>query len=206
MFLIKLILKILFIIVLINFKTFSQSNFSIRLSGLNYCFTKYSIQNYFKNGLNKNNSLVLEPGLILTYDSYITGDYFSFRIKQGLYLDKINMKSGFTSIGLRRKIFSNFEHSLNLAVGPCINYRESWINIPNYGNEDNFNYSGNTEYKFLIINAELEYNYSISPKSDISFSINYNQPYTIGFSAGLRYWFNKKVRNKKKCISCPSFH
>ena len=201
-----LILKTVLIIFLINIKANSQSNFSVRFSGLNYCFTEYSIQNNFKNSINKSNSLILEPGLILTYDNFITGDYFSMRIKQGLFIDKMSNYAGFTSIGLRRKIFSNFEHSLNLAVGPCINYRESWTKITTYENEDNFNSSGNIDYKFMLINAELEYNYSISPKSDISLSINYNQPYTIGISAGLRYWFNKKVRNKKKCISCPAFH
>ena len=191
---------------LINIKTYSQSNFSFRISGLNYCFTDYSINNQFQNTLNKNKKILLESGIIITYDNFITGDYFSLRLKQGLFLDKMNMKSGFTSIGLRRKIFSSFEHSLNIAVGPCINYRESWNKISDYDNEDNYKVSGNIEHKFLILNAELEYNYSISPKSDISFSINYNQPYTVGFSVGLRYWFNKKVRNKKKCISCPSFH
>ncbi|OFX58813.1 MAG: hypothetical protein A2046_05570 [Bacteroidetes bacterium GWA2_30_7] len=198
--------KILFFIFLINFKALSQSNFSLKLSGFNYCFTKYSIQNNFQNGLNQKQSLIIEPGFIISYDNFITGDYFSFRLKQGLFIDKLNMKSGFTSLGLRRKLFSNFEHSLNFAIGPSIIYRDSWNKISGYNNEDDYNVNGYIEYKFMIINAEIEYNYSISPKSDISLSINYNQPYTIGFSAGLRYWFNKKVRNKKKCISCPSFH
>lgn len=197
---------VLLFFVFINTKTFPQSNISLKASGLNYCFTEYSIQNQFQNKVGNNTKLILEPGMIISYDNFITGDYFSFRIKQGLFIDKMNMKSGFTSIGLRQKIFSSFEHSLNLAIGPCINYRKSWDKIKDYKNEDNYNISGDTEYKILIFNAELEYNYSISPKSDISLSVNYNQPYTIGISAGLRYWFNKKVRNKKKCISCPAFH
>lgn len=203
---VKLILKTSIIVFLININAYSQSNFSIRFSGINYCFTNYSIQNDLKNSLNKSKKLILEPGFNITYDNFISGDYFSMRIKQGLFIDKMNMKSGFTSIGLRRKLFSRFEHSLNLAVGPSIIYRESWNKISGFNNEDYFSSSGNIDYKFMLINAELEYNYSISPKSDISISINYNQPYTIGISAGLRYWFNKKVRNKKKCISCPSFH
>lgn len=101
---------------------------------------------------------------------------------------------------------TSYKHSANISIGPSIILRENWNDLPNYRNPYNFILLKNgMEYRIKALNLELEYNYQISSKTDLSISLNHSIPHDIALYIGFRFWVNKKIK-KKNCMSCPNFH
>jgi hypothetical protein len=189
-----------------NSYVFGQSNFGIKINSVSYSFIKSENSQLYVNALNKSKSLLVEPGIILNYEKFLSGDFFSFKIEQGVFKDRMNNVSAYTQIALSRKIFQSYKSSFAISLGPAVLYRKTWTLNPQYENEFNYNKTNNLDYKIQILSAELMYAFQLGSKTDFSVSIKYFQPYAFNPTIGMRYWFNKKVRRKKGCISCPAFH
>lgn len=183
--------------------TFSQSNMSIKASSIGYTFSTNNSE-LFSNIISTN--IPVEPGLVFNYDYFISDDKLSLSFNQIIFLDRASKITGLTGFCFRQKIFNYYKHSMHIYLGASVYYRQTWADFPNYSDSENLIQSDKIEYKPFSPIAGFEYAYLLNQTTDFLISIDYFQYKTINIDFGIRYWINKKIRNNRKCISCPLFH
>ncbi len=197
-------MKIISILILFFFSfgiSSAQSSFSARLISVTaHPFAKENLS-WHQNKIDKLGYLTFEPGLILSYDKYLIKK-FSLRISTSAMKDRFNGVSGYSQIILKLKALKQFKHYLFLGLGPSVFYETNKFNNPNYTNEENFNLSNNTIYKFFWLSGMIEYNYYVSKKMDLALTLNHIHPHSIALTVGIR--FELPDPNGKGC-DCPSF-
>ena len=181
--------------------TFSQSNFSVGLTGLGVDFGDCDNAEIYKLKVGSNGKIVLEPGLRFGAEIYAS-PITSLKFVQNVRFDSMEKIAGSTQIMLRFRLFKVYKHSLNIGIGPQVFYRQSWQEIDGYIDEKIYE-SGAAQYKICWLSGELEYNYWITKKCDLSFAINHLSPEVASFAIGVKYWISRK---SNKCNTCPSFH
>lgn len=148
--------------------------------------------------LDKNAHLVFNFGGFLGYEHYLWEDILSLKLTQGLFTDCSNGWAGFTHLGLRGVFYDKGRHHAMLGFGPMMFYRESWTRFPNYEDKGIFALSKDrsVQYKFFWYGTEIEYNYRLSKRTDLSVTFTPGLPFVITYAVGLKYWFNKDFRIK----------
>ncbi|HBF87770.1 MAG TPA: hypothetical protein DDX39_03930 [Bacteroidales bacterium] len=190
---------------LISVNTFSQSNMSLKLSSLGYSFANENA-NLYNNILANNANLPIEPSLIFNYDYFISDDKLSLNFKQIIIYDRVSKLTGLTGFSFRQRLFNYYKHSMNISLGASIYYRQTWEIFSEYKNVENLLSSESIQYKPVSPTAGIEYAYMLNKTLDFIVGIDYFQFKTLNLDFGFRYWISKKIRNNRKCISCPTFH
>ncbi|MBT3207062.1 MAG: hypothetical protein HN704_14860 [Bacteroidetes bacterium] len=183
---------------------FGQSNFGAKLLNISFNPIQSKSNNYI-NTLDKNGNFLFEPGLLLSYEYFVNDFLVSLRFQQGIFYDANSRIEGISQISLRARILQIWKHSLNIGIEPTIFYRQSWVGLKNYDLNDGFSNSTDLQYKLQILNADIEYNFYLNRKTDLSISLNYVEPARIFIATGMRYWISKKLKKRKPCNSCPTF-
>lgn len=115
----------------------------------------------------------------------------SLIIAQALYEDCAKQFSGFTHLGFKGVILRENKHSLIFGLGPTLIYRRSWYRLKGYHGIGFFNYDEDWESRFIWYGGEIEYNYHLNDKFDLSATVIPGYPNVINLSLGCRYWFKR---------------
>lgn len=182
---------------------YGQSTFSIEIMTIGaHLFEKPNYKLY-ENSLDAEGNLCAEPGLNLSYETFVSENRASFQISQAFFADAAGQLAGFTEISFRRLIFHKWRSNIYLGVGPALTYRNTWANL-SYGSiiyqpEAKYYHDGNWEVMPYVI-GKLEYDVFIGNKSDIMLGVYYGHSYkTFTASLGYRYWISTKVKHSKGC-------
>ncbi len=184
---------------------YSQSSVGLKVSGPTFHSKWNQNPDMFENRITKDGSVIMEPGYQLNFQKFIHLTVLSIEFRQGIHSDAAAKMAGHVALGLRWKFFHFKRHSFSISAAPVYAFRENWNEIPQYI-EDNIYVDNNKyQYKFLF-GSELEYNIFVGKRSDISFSLMYNNSYnSLTFGVGYRFWINPFVNMKDdKCVSCAS--
>ena len=182
-------------------KVFAQSNLSCSFTGLGVDFGDCKNAEIYKLKISDNGKTIFEPGLRFGAEIYAS-PVTSLKFVQGVRMDCMQKIAGNTQVMLRFRLFKIFKHSLNIGVGPQVFYRQTWEGIDGYVDEKIYE-SGSCQYKICWLSGELEYNYWITKKLDLSFAFTHLSPEVASFAVGVKYWITRK---SNKCNTCPSFH
>jgi len=148
--------------------------------------------------------LAVEPGLLFSYEGYASSTT-ALKLVQSLILDKAMHISGMTQLMIKFRLVKSFKHSFYFGFGPAYHYRKTWADMEAYVDEPIYNESADWQHRLNWLSGEIEYNYYLTKRSDLSVSINHTQAESIGIAFGYKYWLNKNPGKKKGCVSCPSF-
>ena len=143
----------------------------------------------FPNRLDDKGYITFNYGAIVGYDRFVVRDVISVRVEQGLYADCAAKLAGFTHIGWRGLIFRRGRHSLNGGIGPTLVYRRDWNENDAYVDDGYFKRHGEWQYKFYWYAGELEYNYRLKGRTDLSVNLVPGIPELVSFGIGLRKRF-----------------
>jgi hypothetical protein len=162
---------------------------TIKLFGLSLHLKASPYPELFPNRIDDKGYLTVNYGAIVGYDRFIVRDVHAVRFQQGLYADCAASLAGFTHIGWRGRFFKKDRHSLNGGIGPTLVYRRDWNRINGYKDDGYFNRSGKWQYKFYWYAGELEYNYRLRGKTDLSVSLVPGLPELVSIGVGIRQRF-----------------
>lgn len=179
--------------------SFSQSTVALEIMTIGvHPYAKPNLLVY-ENALDKDGLFCAEPGLILSYETFVWQNTTSFQFSQSIYADAAGQMAGFTEIAFKKLFFHKWRSSFYLAVGPSMTYRKSWERLDYYVSEGDYVNYGTWQVKPWVI-AKLEYDLFIGNHSDISFGFIYGHEYnTFTASLGYRYWISSKVKHAKGC-------
>lgn len=192
-----------FIVLLSTLSLYSQSSIGLKISGPTLHSSWNQDPEMFENRLTKDGSVIMEPGYQLNFQKFIYLTSLSIEVRQGIHSDAAAKMAGHFALGLRWKFFHYKRSSFSISAAPVYSYRENWNNIQQYKDDNLFVDNGKYQYKFLL-GSELTYNLYIGKRSDLSFSLMYNNSHNaVAFGVGYRYWINSKVNFKDdNCNSC----
>lgn len=188
----------------VSLSLFSQSSIGFKVTGPSFHLAKWNQDpSMFENRITKDGTFIMEPGYQINFQKFIYLTTLSIEAKQGIHADAASKMAGHFSLGLRWKFFHSSRNSLSISFAPTYAFRENWNEIPKYVDHNLYTDNGKYQYKFLI-NSELSYNIYIGKKSDISFSLMYNNSYqALTFGLGYRYWINPYANVRDDgCKSC----
>lgn len=182
---------------------FSQTTIQAKFSALGIHPFDSRNKHLYANTLDANANFTVEPMVIIPIETFIRGDFLSWRIAPGLLADAAGQPAFFIHLGLKRRIVQIWRNSFSLAIGGNLYGREIWRNFPNYNLDDSWSQNGTWEYKLGIM-AELEYAFYLNDNNDITLSLIYgHQEETFTFTVGYRYWFSNIIKNPPRCGNCP---
>lgn len=138
---------------------------------------------------------VYNPGGTLNAEVFLLKNILSIKFVQGLYGDCAMRFLGFSHLGFRLRLLNIKRFSLNFGIGPTLIYRQSWFHFPEYDTSEKYMKGSsfeNWEYLFIWYGGEIEMNYRIKDKWDISVSVVPCGIKLININAGFRYRFGEK--------------
>ena len=184
-------------------KTWGQTTLQLKISPIGAHFFKEPNKKNFENKIDSNATFVLEPCVILGFETYVVSDILCVRGHFGGLSDAISKPGLFLQLGLKVRLFQVYRNSLSFGAGIMGYGHECWSTVPNYEQEHGWKQNGKWEYSVGFL-ADLEYAIFINDKSDIMFNLSYGyQKKTFNFTIGYRYWLSSIIKHPIKCGSCP---
>jgi len=179
---------------------FSQDNFSAKFFGFSFHPDGDVNADNMPTKVDKNGVLVVNIGVYLGYEKFVFKDKLSIKTATAFYSDCGGLFSGLVHVGFRGVIVQFDKFSINGGLGPTFIYRRSWYSkFDDYINSGF--YSGNEtdfwQYKFLWYGGELEFNYRLNDRLDLSTTFIPGYPKLLELSFGVRYRFKKQQNTAK---------
>jgi len=159
--------------------------YSIKLIGLTGHLKKNQNPHLYRIKFDKKGKMVINLGLVLSAEYFIYKEVLSIKFAQAFMLDCAFLPSGFTHLGLRLCAHSG-RHTFTIGNGPTLFYRQDWRNLPAYHDEGLLKRSGNMQYRFFWYAGEVEYDYALSGKPDLSISLIPGPPVFFTIAPGIR--------------------
>ena len=178
----------------------AQSNISAALGGLGADFGSKKNAPLYKIKADNDGKILLEPGIRLGGEVYAS-DITSLKFAQTIKLDCMQKIAFSTQVMIRFRLFKIYKHSLSLGIGPCGFYRQTWEDIEGYIDDEVY-HNGSFQTKVCWMSGELEYNYYLTKKLDLSVAVVHGNPEGIGLAVGIKHWISRKSSH---CNTCPSF-
>ena len=172
----------------ISITSSAQHNFGIKYFGLSMHPRGDEQSHLMPYRLDDRGVLVVNFGGIASYQKYVYTNLLSFKLAQGIYTDSGGLISGHTHLGFRFRFIERGRHSAMFGFGPTMVYRRSWKVKEGYESTGLFKEKGNVQYLFVWYGGEIEYNYLLSDKLDLSINFLPGYPLVMSFGVGLRYW------------------
>ncbi|MBN2682896.1 MAG: hypothetical protein JXR58_10335 [Bacteroidales bacterium] len=175
----------------------AQDNIAAKLKTLSINPAGAKTPELLSSKIDKKGVLVMEPGVELSYEFYLMEIVKSVRFTQGLYVDGAGLFAGYSGVGMYWRIWEKWKNAMRFGIGPSINYRSTRYNMEGY-EDDGYLGNGGMQH-FLMLRAELEYNFYISKKSEFAVSTALSHPWGLSLSVGYRFWISRKVVHRKSC-------
>ncbi len=199
------ILFLLIFVIICNL-SFSQTTIQAKLAGIGIHPFDSKNSHLYHNTIDANGIFNVEPMLMIPIETFIRGDYLSWRFVPAFLSDAVGYPAFFLHLGLKQRIVQIWRNSFSIAAGGNLYGREIWRTIPGYHLDNSWSQNGTWEYKIGIL-AEIEYAFFLNEKNDLTLSVIYgHQPETFTFTIGYRYWFSNIIKNPPKCGTCPFQH
>ncbi len=179
----------------------AQSNLSLDFTSIGLDFGDGENVPIYKLKASENGKTILEPGIRLAGEAY-SSDVVSLKVAQTIRMDEMHKLAMSTQLCVRLRLMKIYKHSINIAVGPQIFYRQTWQSEAGYIDEGVYK-SGSFQSKMTWLSGELEYNYYLNKHNDLSICIFHLNPEAAGVAVGFKHWISRK---SNKCNTCPSFH
>ena len=189
----------LFLLIVLPYCSFAQGeNVTAKFFGLTIHPFGDELASVQPNKLDDKAYFVLNLGGFVGYERYIWQDIVSLKLTQGVFTDCSDGKAGFTHLGLRGILYDKGKHHAMMGFGPMLFYRDSWTRFPDYEDKGVFGLARNKtiQYKFFWYGLEVEYDYRLSKKTDLSVTFTPGLPFVIAYAVGFKYWINKDFRIK----------
>lgn len=166
----------------------AQWAFGVKFMGISYHPGKNANLQYYDIPLSKHKRVVLNIGLAFTAEYMFYGN-FSVKAEQALFRDCAGKLAGMSMLNIRYTADLGKAGNASGGIGPFFYYRKTWTNFEGYNDEGYFRLSHNRKWqtKFVWYGGELEYNYPINERFDISANIFPGIPVVYVFSPGIRY-------------------
>jgi hypothetical protein len=157
--------------------------------------------------LDKNARFVLNFGGFASYEHFVWEDILSVKGLQGVFTDCSGGMAGVTHIGVRTNV-DRGRHRVSFGLGPTFFYREDWNRIEGYQDSGflkhgNSRLFGPVQYRFFWYGMELEYDYRLGDRTDLSVGCTPGFPFVFTWSVGVKYWLNKDFRKTVKLVTPP---
>jgi hypothetical protein len=165
-----------------------QSNFNFKLNTLGHTFNPVEASDGGNLQLNGAGTLVLQPGLILSYEKFIVNKFISIRVNQGFLLNELQQSDGLSGLSAHISVYKRWKTAINFGLGFSTLYSMDDMDRSSFSPV-----------------AALELNYFLSKETDLSFAINNTYHEAINLSIGMRYWISKDHKKSFKCNTCPDF-
>ncbi|MEE9166725.1 MAG: hypothetical protein V3U24_04590 [Candidatus Neomarinimicrobiota bacterium] len=170
--------------------TVSQSNSQVHLGikfiGPTIHLKKSPHPHLYQRRLDRNGFLVLNVGIIVSFEVFLYKDMVSLKMVQGVLSDCAEHLAGFSHIGLRGTLAGK-NHSISIGNGPTVFYRKDWRSLPGYVDEGIFKRKRGWQYVFFWHAGEVEYNSHINGNFTLSTTIIPGPPEFVALASGVRY-------------------
>lgn len=159
----------------------------IKLMGISIHTDEHKNGHLYKNAVGKSKRVALHIGVAITTE-YMFNNWFSMKVDQVAFRDCAGKFAGMSMFNLRyTQQLGKFGNG-SVGMGPFFYYRKSWIPIEGYADDGYFKESANKKWqtKFVWYGGELEHNYPINSKLDISTNILPGIPVVVALASGVR--------------------
>lgn len=168
-----------------------QSNFCIRYFGLTMHPEGNQQWRLMPTRLDDEGKYVVNYGLVAGYEQLTRFDWLSWKVTQGFYTDSGFLPSGHTHIGFRIIMFPHKKFNLRIGFGPSLVYRKSWYSKEGYQDTHIFKRYKGLQYKFVWYGGEIEFDYKLSDRWDLSANLLPGVPLFVSANIGVRYWLSR---------------
>ena len=181
---------------LITCSCYSQTTFTLKYFGVTVHPTGDRTAALQPYKLDKNAHVVANFGAFVGMEKFVYKKYISVKVIQGLFTDCSAGWCSVTHIGGRMLCYEKPKHRIYLGLGPAFMFRDSWTRFGDaYESSGFFNVSdtrtfGTIQYKFLPASLELEYDWVVTPKNQLSVSFTPGIPLACILSVGWKHWFS----------------
>lgn len=176
------------VILLFSYPVRGQSNFCLRYFGITMHPEGNPQWHLMPTRLDDEGKYVMNYGLVAGYEKFTKRDWLSWKVTQGLYTDSGFLPAGHTHIGFRVIAFPHKRFNFRIGFGPSMVYRKSWYSKEDYVDTHIFKHWKGLQYKFVWYGGELEFDYRIGEKWDISANFLPGMPLFVSINLGVRYW------------------
>ncbi len=149
----------------------------------------------YRRKLSSDGRYVLTPGVEIYYEKPITPGFWrvdSVRYTLAGYSDSVGHQSGYMGVTVRWELPLRERLTLSIGLGPTLIFRETWNTVPGYQDDGYYQESDRFlkgyQHK-LIVGAELDLQYQLTPRLQGVWSIIPGIPYVITQSLGIRWLF-----------------
>lgn len=179
----------------------AQKNINLEFVGLTIHPAGDPTAHLQPNKLDDRARFVVNYGAVFTYEHFILGDVLAVKGLQSILADCSAGWASISHIAIKGMVIRQPKHRLGISLGPAFMMRESWNRFDSYESsgflhEANSNLLGEIQYRLFPIAAEIEYDYQIHPKGDLTFSIVPGVPMAFTFGLGFKYWIDKDFKHK----------
>ncbi|MCX7744507.1 MAG: hypothetical protein N2167_08085 [Flavobacteriales bacterium] len=181
-----------FLIALHHSHSWAQDNFGIKFFGLSiHPLGEKDNAHLMPHKLDPQGYLVMNLGVVLSYEKFVVEDALSFKFGIAQYADCAAQWGGFLHAGIRAKIFKIKKHALYGGIGPTFIFRRNWHTLDGYINRNRFigDKDDFIQYKFLWYGGEFEYRFNFYRAWDLSISFVPGFPDLVSLSIGVNYRF-----------------
>jgi len=179
--------------------TFGQSAFTVKYFGLTIHPFGDKTAHLQPKKLDPNAVFVLNKGLFVGYEKFLYEDLISVKFIQGVMTDCSDGLAEVSHLGIRATLLQSDKHRFCFGIGPTLIVRESWTRFgkdytsSGFFNETYSNRLGALQWKFVPYAFELEYDYCITPKVNLSVSLTPGIPLANIISIGWKHWIKVKT-------------
>jgi len=176
---------------------FAQSTITVKYYGLTIHPFGDETAHLQPRKLDNQARLVLNHGVFVGYERYLNKNWISVKTIQGLFRDCSNGIGFVSHIGGRATLYDSEKHRFAIGVGPTFIARESWRRFgPTYRSSGFFNEStterwGPVQWKFAVYSVDLEYDFKLSAKDNLSISLTPGIPLANICSIGWKHIFGE---------------
>lgn len=177
----------------------SQTTFTLKYFGVTVHPTGDRTAALQPYKLDKRAHVVANFGGFAGVERFVYKNYISVKLIQGLFTDCSGGWCSVTHIGARMLCLQRPKHRIYFGIGPAYMVRNSWTRFGDayessgFFNVDSTRNFGVVQHKFLPVSFELEYDWVITPKNQLSVSFTPGIPLACIVSVGWKHWFSLRT-------------
>ncbi len=159
----------------------------VKLMGISIHTDKHINGHLYENTIGKKKRVAFHLGVALACE-YKVNNWFSLKADQVLFRDCAGKLAGISMFNFRYTQDLGGAGDGSVGLGPFFYYRKSWLPIEEYTDDGYFKESANKKWqtKFVWYGTELEHNYRLNDRLDLSTNIFPGIPVVIAVASGVR--------------------
>ena len=180
-------LVIVIVSLMLSTAAHAQWFIGVKLMGISIHTDKNTNGHLYNSAIGKQKRVAFHVGIAITTE-YMFNDWFSAKVDQVVFRDCAGKFAGMSMFNLRyTQELGKFGNG-SVGMGPFFYYRKSWTDIADYEEDGYFKESTNKKWqtKFVWYGGELEHNYPLANRTDLSTNILPGIPVVVAVASGVR--------------------